>query len=100
MLNCFEKPARDAKYLNYIRKQECCLCHTSNGVQAHHVGNGGMGQKTSDYNTVPLCLHCHGMVHNPPSKIDSKDLKAFLKSLIEGYQKSWQVLTDKEKKNL
>jgi hypothetical protein len=29
----------------------------------HHVGRRGVGQKTDDYRTVPLCRRCHDEFH-------------------------------------
>jgi hypothetical protein len=91
MLDLFEKPARDAKYLVFIRQQSCCLCLRHEGIQAHHVGNAGMGQKTSDYNTVPLCLSCHGFVHNPPRLVETNKLKGFLLNKVDEFNSLWKA---------
>lgn len=50
---------RDSKYLEFIRKQQCCVCPVSVGVHAHHTESGGMGMKSSDYCCVPLCADHH-----------------------------------------
>lgn len=60
-----EITSRDPKYLAYIRTHYCTTCGHPPGpheIQAAHVrmkANAGMGQKPSDYRTVPLCVRCH-----------------------------------------
>lgn len=61
-----QKPARDRAYLNFVRSGECLACETSERSQAAHVRmghKGGMGQKPSDYRTLPLCHRCHSRQH-------------------------------------
>lgn len=53
-------PPRDWKYRAWIRSLPCCCCGTTHYVECAHVGtDGGMRQKCSDYDTVPLCAVCH-----------------------------------------
>jgi len=58
---------RDDEYLAFVRRQPCMQCgRTHLGVDAHHYGPRGTGQKTSDYRTVPLCSGpdgCHAHFH-------------------------------------
>lgn len=54
------KPARDKKYLAWIRTLECIVCNRLE-VEAHHTGPHGMGQKASDYTCIPLCADHHTM---------------------------------------
>jgi hypothetical protein len=53
------KPARDSKYLSWIRSFPCLVCSTIWAVEAAHVGPHGLGQKSSDHSTLPLCRRCH-----------------------------------------
>ena len=61
------KPWRDEKYLAHIRKKECLIvgqCFPD--VVAHHVtlkGQGTMGGKPPDYQTVPLTVLSHQLQH-------------------------------------
>lgn len=55
-------PARAPHYLEFVRGRACALCGRMPAVP-HHSGPRGMGQKTDDYRTVPLCNSCHESVH-------------------------------------
>lgn len=58
-------PARDPKYLAWVREQPCCACQRRELVEAHHwAPRRGMAQKVSDYRTVPLCEECHRHFHD------------------------------------
>lgn len=59
---------RDAKYLQFVREQECLICHIS-PCDPHHVNqkgisSGGMSLKISDYRTIPLCRLHHSESHS------------------------------------
>lgn len=56
-------PARAPHYLAYIRQLNCCSCGRP-GSEPHHSGPRGMGQKTDDYRTIPLCFECHRRLHD------------------------------------
>ena len=62
------KPPRSKKYLEWIRKQSCVVSWFEDcPVVAHHVRQGshaGMGQKPSDYWTLPLIQTEHQKLHN------------------------------------
>ena len=68
---------RDKKYLAWIRKQSCLVTgarpeHTHEMMHAHHVrmgGQAGIGQKPSDYRTVPLLASEHDCLHNSGEKL-------------------------------
>lgn len=50
----------DPAHLAWTREQPCCVCLTYDRVEAHHSTVGrGLGQKTSDRETMPLCWKCH-----------------------------------------
>jgi len=56
-----DNPIRSKKYLKWVRTLDCCFCGGPGGV-AHHaigVGEGGMGTKASDFETMPSCWICH-----------------------------------------
>ena len=60
-------PARDPKYLDWIRGLACVVCWpgsigyslSTTHREAAHVGERGLGQKCSDYETIPLCAQHH-----------------------------------------
>jgi len=56
-------PARAGHYLAFVRELPCSLCRTDPPSDPHHFGKRGLGQKTDDYRTVPLCRNCHSMAH-------------------------------------
>ncbi len=77
---------RDGKYLRLIASLPCFSCGVDGRSQAAHANYGkGMGMKSSDYNTFPLCAPtlgdpgCHarhdqgGLV----SKLNRRQLEAF-----------------------
>lgn len=54
-----DPPARDPKYLTFLRRLCCVVCGAFRWVEAAHFGPRGMGQKASDYDALPLCRRCH-----------------------------------------
>jgi len=58
------KPARSGKYLDYVRALPCCSCGARGPSDPHHYGPRGVGQKTDDTRTVPLCRRCHDVFHD------------------------------------
>lgn len=52
------------EYIEFIQCKSCVICGEPGPNHAHHVSVSGevMGGKVSDYNTVPLCNPCHGLV--------------------------------------
>src|SRR5438270_12171018 len=52
-------PVRDRKYLAFIRSHPCCVCKSWIRVEAAHTGPRGMGQKSDDRQTIPLCSKHH-----------------------------------------
>ena len=61
------KPYRSKKYLKWVAGLPCANCGTEDGtVIAHHligVGQGKMGGKASDKDSMPLCYTCHAEIH-------------------------------------
>lgn len=58
-----DKRVEDRAYLNFIRSQPCLECQRPPRSEAHHITTGGMGTKTDDYRTVPLCDKHHRIFH-------------------------------------
>jgi len=90
-----EKTPRDEAYLRFIRSQPCFLVGMSRidptipdcfgEVAPHHFGKGGTSIKCSDYETVPLCVGHHSMVH---SEGCSWALRGFRKA-AKLYKEEW-----------
>jgi hypothetical protein len=53
------KPVRDEGYKRFIRKLPCIVCGRNWRIEAAHFGPHGIGQKSSDLQTLPLCYQCH-----------------------------------------
>ena len=53
------KPARNPKYLAWIRTLPCLVCGRAVGVEAAHTGPHGVGQKSTDTAAIPLCVQRH-----------------------------------------
>ena len=52
-------PPRDWRYRDFIHSLECTTCGAPPRSEVAHIGSRGMGQKCSDYETIPLCTSCH-----------------------------------------
>jgi hypothetical protein len=66
-----EKLARDKRYLDFIRGQDCIITGRQEGIEAHHVtvfSSRGIGQKPSDYWCVPLHSEEHAELHQEGEK--------------------------------
>lgn len=62
------EPLRSPKYLGHVREQGCCCASFARSrcggpMHAHHHGRHGIGTKTADLNTVPLCTYHHTEFH-------------------------------------
>src|SRR6266436_182651 len=53
------KPVRNPKYLAWIRTHSCVVCGASRGIESSHTGPHGLGQKSPDSSTIPLCAKHH-----------------------------------------
>jgi hypothetical protein len=56
--------ARDAEYKAYVRSHPCAIKgragHRCEGpVESAHIRTAGLGLKSSDYATIPLCVKAH-----------------------------------------
>jgi hypothetical protein len=85
-----EKPARNERYLMFIRRHGCCACGSTRNVEAAHTGPHGLGQKSADAATIPLCFHCHrgdvDSLHNVGPEQFARDHALNVPQLIAGYQ--------------
>jgi hypothetical protein len=52
-------PVRNPKYLAWIRTLPCLVCGAIRGIEASHTGPHGLGQKSPDTSTIPLCIRHH-----------------------------------------
>jgi hypothetical protein len=52
-------PVLDEAYKRFIRTLPCCVCGSTRRIEAAHFGPRGLGQKSSDRYTLPLCRRCH-----------------------------------------
>jgi hypothetical protein len=57
-------PARAPHYLAFVRALPCSGCLHPAPSDPHHHGPRGVGQKTDDYRTTPLCRLCHETRHS------------------------------------
>lgn len=54
------------KYLQWVKSQPCCVCGAT-ADDAHHIigyGQGGIGTKSHDLFTIPLCRVHHRNLHD------------------------------------
>lgn len=54
---------RSETYMAFVRRDPCCGCGAPGPSDPHHFGSRGVGQKTDDRRTVPLCRKCHDEFH-------------------------------------
>jgi hypothetical protein len=52
-------PARNPRYLAWIRTLPCLVCGARRGIEASHTGPHGLGQKSPDTSAIPLCIKHH-----------------------------------------
>lgn len=60
----------DAPWLGWIRSLPCCSCGARPPNHPHHATGGGMGRKSHDRETMPLCFRCHRDFHDGNGKFD------------------------------
>lgn len=59
------KPARDKKYLKWIKTKPCVRCGRP-ADDPHHIFGSSGSLKSSDYHTVPVCRECHNFYEKNP----------------------------------
>ena len=57
------KPARSKARLAFIRSLPCVISGRTHRIEACHVGHRGMGQKASDFETIPMYALYHQEQH-------------------------------------
>lgn len=64
----------DPAFVRFVRTLPCAVCG-AHGVEAHHAGTRGLGQRAHDSTCVPLCRQHHAAWHDagPPFRGMSKD---------------------------
>jgi len=77
------KPARAPHYLAFVRQLPCCVCGSPEPNDPHHWGPRGMGSKTDDFRTVPLCRRCHDRIHD--GRDQCKDFNARIVNTLVKY---------------
>ena len=77
------KPVRDPAYLAFIRSLPCAVCFRTRNVEAAHVGRRGMGQKSSDRETIPLCSLHHREQHRIGLRQFSRTYELDIPALVE-----------------
>lgn len=89
-------PERDPAYLRWIRKQPCCVCSALeiqqfSRTEAAHVGPHGVSQKTSDYETVPLCQEHHALLHRSGRRAFELRRGVVLADVITTLKRLWEM---------
>jgi hypothetical protein len=54
-----EKPVRDPRYRQFIKRLPCVACLKTWGIDPAHTGPHGITQKSCDLKCIPLCRRCH-----------------------------------------
>lgn len=94
MIQAFPKPKRieSPAFLKFIRQHNCQVAKCWKRTQAHHLvfeGQGLMGSKVSDFQTMPLCEQHHREFHDIGrdafSEKHSLDLKQIVIDLLTEY---------------
>ena len=76
------KTTRDPEYLKFIRSLPCCVCFRTRTIETAHVGRRGMGQKSSDRETIPLCSLHHREQHRIGLRQFSRDYELNIPQLL------------------
>lgn len=61
------RPARDPLYLRFIKSLPCLACSRTWWVDPCHTGPHGIGQKSDDYSSIPLCRKHHHEFDSAPA---------------------------------
>lgn len=88
-------PARSPRFLAFVRRHPCAACQRKKDVEAHHYARGrGVGQKVSDYRTVPLCDDCHRYYHDHGSlpRLDARTTRELFHERQVALLEEWILL--------
>ena len=78
------KPFRSEEWKDAVRSLECCVVCGKWGVEvAHRDEFKGMGQKTHDCWTAPLCSQCHFEIGNGKHMTRDERRKAMADAILD-----------------
>ena len=72
----------------------CCNCLRTWNVDPCHTGSHGMGQKSCDLKTIPLCRSCHIEFDAAPRGFAERN-KLDIPALIERFNRAYREITGK-----
>lgn len=89
----------DPAYLAFVRQLPCCApgvrpCESPTPQHAHHSTGAGMGLKSSDRETMPLCWFHHAEFHqgNGAFELWSRDdRRVFQSEQVERVQRAYAL---------
>ena len=93
-----EPPERSEAYKKFIRKFPCVCCGEARGIETAHFGPHGIGQKSSDYLTLPLCQEHHRTGKHAYHKMAPADFATVHGIDIEALQGYFQRVWEMRKK--
>ncbi len=72
----------DFDYVRFVKTLRCRMwmhdpCEPMHGVDPHHAGQRGLGQKAHDHTSIPLCRKHHRALHDlaPPFRTMPKTVR-------------------------
>lgn len=94
---------RDFDFMGWVKCQRCCVAveigtddYCSGGfAEADHAGRHGLGQKSGDTETIPMCFQHHHERTNALGYFfgwDAARMRAWLDSWIKRTRDRWQAL--------
>ena len=90
------RPVRSGAYKQFIRSHSCIACGSTRFVEAAHFGPHGIGQKSSDLQTLPLCQTCHRTGPHSYHLLGPAHFAEFYRLDISGtilhFQLAWETL--------
>lgn len=89
-----ERREGDPDYLAFIRTLPCCApgCLARPPSQPHHSTGAGMGTKSGDRDTMPLCWKCHRAFHDGNGRFESwsrLDRRLWQEKMVERCQRAF-----------
>jgi hypothetical protein len=84
-----EKPVRDQRYRQFIKRLPCVACLRTWGVDPAHTGPHGTGQKACDLKCIPLCRACHNKFDADPRGFAERE-KLDIPALIARFNRFYQ----------
>ena len=88
---------RDRKYLDWLREQPCVVTSLRLNVDPCHIGQRGMGMKSSDDEALPIGHNIHQQMHNTgeistlrelaPDWLLREALRAYAREMYQRYRR-------------